>query len=220
MLDILEGESMNFKNPLADGPDDEELASAVRQLRHAYGETQEQFADRLEATIRTITHYETNRPPRGDALVRLWKMARRKSLDEIAHVFNRAFMRDFWRTLTDVGFMEKLYEYLTAVVGKQVEAQLLAKIKEDFLLDFKSGRVDVNLTDDEHAFLKIALANYRVADSTQRQLLVDFPGTLRRASWMLELEEKIHRSENRTEQGEVQLGGEERRDAKRLTEES
>ena len=200
---------MSVKTLLQDAPDDERIAWAVREMRTVtYNETQEQFANRLDATIRTITRYETSRPPRGDALVRLWKMARKKGLAEIADIFSRAFMRDFWNTLTDVGFMEKVYEDMRAAIEKHLETELRPKLREQIILDLAARNVDAHLTEDEHLFVASALAIYRASDPARRQLLADFPGIVRRASWMLELEEKIRRAEKLGDNAAFPVGSE------------
>ena len=58
----------------------EHLCHAVRELREALGETQEQFAARLKASVRSVARYETTRPPSGVALAKLIAIARSEGL--------------------------------------------------------------------------------------------------------------------------------------------
>jgi transcriptional regulator with XRE-family HTH domain len=69
---------------------DDAVSLTIRKLRQALGESQQQFAHRLNMAIRTIARYETVRPPRGLALVQLQRTAEAHGLDEYAAVFRRA----------------------------------------------------------------------------------------------------------------------------------
>ena len=63
------------------------LAHTVRQLRQSVGETQEQFARRLDASVVTIARYETNFRPRKSMLRRLADLARDRGLADMTAVF-------------------------------------------------------------------------------------------------------------------------------------
>ena len=70
------------------------LQTAVRQLRKALGETQEQFAHRLGTAVRTIARYEGERPPTGLVLEQLKQLADAYNLPEVASVFQEAITRE------------------------------------------------------------------------------------------------------------------------------
>jgi transcriptional regulator with XRE-family HTH domain len=70
--------------------DVESVSAAVRALRKALGESQQQFAYRMKTAIRTVARYETVRPPKGKVLKQLEIMATENSLPHLAEVFHRA----------------------------------------------------------------------------------------------------------------------------------
>ena len=61
---------------------EEAVSLTIPKLRQALGESQQQFAQRLNMAIRTIARYETVRPPRALALVQLQRIAEAHGLDE------------------------------------------------------------------------------------------------------------------------------------------
>lgn len=63
------------------------VSEAVIRLRQAYGETQQQFAHRMEVAIATIARYETSRPPNANALMRFARMAEILSRADLATTF-------------------------------------------------------------------------------------------------------------------------------------
>lgn len=64
---------------------------AVRDLRDALNETQQQFADRMSTAVRTVARWESVRPPKGDALKALAKVADNEAKrPDIAAKFERA----------------------------------------------------------------------------------------------------------------------------------
>lgn len=66
------------------------LNKAVKDLRLALGDTQQQFAHRLDLAISTVVRYELTRPPKGKALAQLEKLAADQGLTELVSVFSRA----------------------------------------------------------------------------------------------------------------------------------
>ena len=66
------------------------VAQAVRQLRIALGESQQQFAYRTKTAIRTIARYETTDPPGGKRLMDFETLAREKGLADLADIFRKA----------------------------------------------------------------------------------------------------------------------------------
>lgn len=70
------------------------IQNAVRRLRKALGETQEQFAHRLKTAVRTIARYEGERPPTGLVLAQLKQLADANDLQDVANVFHDAILRE------------------------------------------------------------------------------------------------------------------------------
>jgi len=77
------------------------VCEAVRRLRAALGDTQQQFSRRLGLAIATVVRYEHTRPPKGAALLHLERIARAQGLDKLAATFRRAFHEDMRSPLTD-----------------------------------------------------------------------------------------------------------------------
>lgn len=67
------------------------VSRAVRDLRVALGETQQEFAYRMKTAIRTIARYETVRPPKHVALVQFIQLAESHGLKDIAILLQSAF---------------------------------------------------------------------------------------------------------------------------------
>ncbi len=66
------------------------VSRAVRELRQAYGESQQAFAYRTKTAIRTIARYETVRPPRGAELHQFLELAIAKQRHDLAEIFAKA----------------------------------------------------------------------------------------------------------------------------------
>ncbi len=66
------------------------LGSAIKALREALGESQQDFAYRMKTAIRTIARYEGERPPKGKVLAQLEQIARENGQQEIARKFRDA----------------------------------------------------------------------------------------------------------------------------------
>jgi transcriptional regulator with XRE-family HTH domain len=71
-----------------------ELSQAVKALREALGQTQQQFANTLNTAITTIARYETGRPPQGQFLARLAEVASQNNQLKLADVFRGALTRE------------------------------------------------------------------------------------------------------------------------------
>jgi len=81
-------------NPSPDAPPkpdrvELELTAAIRALRREYRESQQAFANRLQTAIRTVAHYESDRPPTGRALDRFFEMALEKGRYDLGATFQR-----------------------------------------------------------------------------------------------------------------------------------
>ncbi|HWQ55082.1 MAG TPA: hypothetical protein VN442_15450 [Bryobacteraceae bacterium] len=179
---------------LRTGPDPEEISAAVRELRAAFDQTQKEFGETLGATIRTVTRYETDRPPRGNALIRLWELAQAKKLDAVADVLRRAFVRDLWVAVDNSGFIDEFYKHLEKEVTQKFESTIRQKLCDEISADFASRGIAVDLSGDEQAFLTAALQAFRNSDPDQRRMLSDIGRLIERANWMRELEEKFRRA--------------------------
>ena len=75
-------------------------SAAVIRLRKALGMTQQRFAvEELKSALNTVARYETTNPPRGDALLRLREIARKKGLHEIQDEFQMLYLDDLLASL-------------------------------------------------------------------------------------------------------------------------
>jgi transcriptional regulator with XRE-family HTH domain len=72
---------------------EEKLRQAVRELRTALGETQTQFAVRMNVSFPTLVRYELSRAPSGRALGKLFEIANGK-FPEQAAVFRAAIVEE------------------------------------------------------------------------------------------------------------------------------
>lgn len=70
------------------------IHEAVRALRLALGDTQQQFAQRLNMAISTVVRYELTRPPKGKVLARFDALAREIERPELAYVFAKALAEE------------------------------------------------------------------------------------------------------------------------------
>jgi transcriptional regulator with XRE-family HTH domain len=75
-------------------PDKNTVSAAVRQLREELGESQQQFALRMQTAIRTIARYETVRPPKGKVLRQLEVLALEARQLELAGIFRMALAEE------------------------------------------------------------------------------------------------------------------------------
>jgi transcriptional regulator with XRE-family HTH domain len=71
-----------------------ELLAAVKKLRLALGDTQQQFAARLGLAISTVVRYELTRPPKGRALRQLADVAHKNREFELAFIFHTALVEE------------------------------------------------------------------------------------------------------------------------------
>lgn len=68
---------------------------AIRALRVHLGDTQEQFAARLDLQRSTVARYELSRVPRGKFLARLEEVAHANAAYELAETFRQAMESEF-----------------------------------------------------------------------------------------------------------------------------
>ncbi len=94
------------------------LSSAVKALRIRLGDTQQQFATRLNFAISTAIRYETTRRPRGKALSQLYQLAVNSKFDDVTGMFRQALIAELGESSDDM--------YLALIAGKlqQLEQSL------------------------------------------------------------------------------------------------
>jgi len=92
----------------------EAASEALIELRQAMGKTQQEFSTYiLNSAINTVARYETTHPPKGDALLRLARIAR----DAATTADNRAERATFERlraTFKDIYKQEMMSQLETA----------------------------------------------------------------------------------------------------------
>jgi transcriptional regulator with XRE-family HTH domain len=156
------------------------LSRAVRQLRQALGESQEQFARRLKTAVRTIARYEGERPPTGLVLARLKQLADTHDLPELAKAFQQAienqlgdeYIHQLGESYVislskpeEIAPVRALVESLRNPVYQQIAAKatrVLAPLIEEFQKISEQRRVAARLTE-------ALLAAYRTG-KTDREL--------------------------------------------------
>jgi transcriptional regulator with XRE-family HTH domain len=79
------------------------VTEAVRSLRQRLGDTQQQFATRLNLAISTVVRYELSRPPRGKHLAQFERLATEHGLDEVATVFRVALNLELYGAPENAG---------------------------------------------------------------------------------------------------------------------
>lgn len=104
---------------------------AVRELRLALGESQEAFAQRLNTSVRTVSRYETVRPPRGKLLAQFSQLARKENLNEIADLFDDALARELYGNTTEKGVRS---DHNRSFQSKRAYYQGYKKNDPDFLI--------------------------------------------------------------------------------------
>jgi transcriptional regulator with XRE-family HTH domain len=70
--------------------DDRELIAAVKDVRRELRESQQAFAARLGISLRSVAHYEKDRPPHGRTLLQLVELAREAGLQRHEELFRNA----------------------------------------------------------------------------------------------------------------------------------
>ncbi len=122
------------------------VTNAVKQLRLALGDTQQQFAARTGLAISTVVRYELSRPPRGEALLPFRKLAQEHGLRQICLVFDHAIgqtaetdalaaaVHSLWwnRDIFPAESLNKLLEDLQGLIAvKQTNPELIPETEEE-----------------------------------------------------------------------------------------
>ena len=172
-----------------DRADPEKLKAAVRKVRAEYGDTQQEFAHRLHAAIRSVARYETDRPPGGTVLIKLLRLARLKRLEVVSNAFQEALGAE----LADPELLRLLAKSIEQSLPSGFEKPARTASSQ---IGLDLGRLDPQ--DDEERALKAALAIMRTSSPADRQLFIEslknigtFKSLLRKAALMLDLEQKL-----------------------------
>lgn len=76
-------------------PPKNDIAIAIRALRTHLGLSQQQFSDRIGVTLRTVAHYENDRPPADPRTTkRIYEMCIEANRFDLADVFFRKYSPD------------------------------------------------------------------------------------------------------------------------------
>lgn len=94
MSDLSEKSYLSGAKNAESAPPRNPVCRAVRELRIAYGESQQAFAYRMRAAIRSIARYETTRPPRGAELGKFLQMAIDRGRNDLAAIFAEAIAEE------------------------------------------------------------------------------------------------------------------------------
>jgi transcriptional regulator with XRE-family HTH domain len=129
--------SKDFPDKTSMSEPNRELSDAVRSLRRALNESQEEFATRMKTSVKTITRYETVRPPTGAALAKLALIAQQAGEDYLAEVFEKHLFTEA-ETLGEILAVDSAREVLNALYLNQGDAWLVEQIR-DFLRSARQG---------------------------------------------------------------------------------
>jgi transcriptional regulator with XRE-family HTH domain len=114
------------------------IPEAVKVLRTRLGDTQQQFAQRLEVAISTAVRYESTRAPQKQALAKLYSLAVGNRMYDVADMFRAAMLgqvgAEASQRLTDIEIglelMEHDLEYGLIDQAKERRARLLKIVRE------------------------------------------------------------------------------------------
>jgi transcriptional regulator with XRE-family HTH domain len=79
-----------------------DLTAAVKELRLAVGDTQQDFAQRLGLAISTVVRYERSRPPKGKALAQMAEVAESIGHAALAQKFAGALDAELIHTESEI----------------------------------------------------------------------------------------------------------------------
>lgn len=76
-------------------------SQAVCDLRALLGDSQQAFSNRLGIALNTISRYETNRPPKGEALLKLAAFAGQLGHNQLRDFFRAEYLEDVHQEIGD-----------------------------------------------------------------------------------------------------------------------
>lgn len=137
------------------------VCGAVREVRLALGDTQQQFAGRLNMAISTVVRYELTRAPKGEVLVRFMTLAESIGRADLAEIFRGAISAELGYAVPRIGGKREyrpegheLHDALESVLylaGYEKERAAIIK-------HLKRAQA-ANLAKDARAVTSIGLAN-------------------------------------------------------------
>lgn len=109
-------------------PPKNEVAKAVRELRKTMGLSQQRFSDKIGVTLRTVAHYENDRPPEDKKLIGLYYLATECGRYDLANIFANAHFPDEQKRVAES--VTELYFELSVLRGGLEEG---THVKDDDL---------------------------------------------------------------------------------------
>lgn len=97
-------------------------SEAVRELREALGQTQQEFANSLKVAITTVARWETTRPPRGPALAKLVNLANENGFFHITEMFRQAVSKALGLNVEIVSVGHKMH-FVTGYPREQYDIE-------------------------------------------------------------------------------------------------
>lgn len=126
------------------------LCTAIKDLREALGQTQQQFAQTLGTAVTTIARYETGRNPTGQILIRLKDLAREHKQENLDDVFYTALVQEFpsYRTALSVTIASRFIKSLLALEDIRIAvSRKLRPRLEEVMADLWEGHQEARLLD-------------------------------------------------------------------------
>lgn len=119
------------------------VAEAIRALRAATGESQQEFAHRAGLSVVSVARYETDAPPKKAVLGRLAEIARDLGRNDLQRVFQEAQTAEAAESDTEENALSTVHQMATpegADFLKRISEKRLKRIRKLFSKEFQSER--------------------------------------------------------------------------------
>lgn len=140
------------------------VGEAVRKLRLSLDESQQAFAHRLQAAIRTVARWEAGHKPNSRMLSQLERVAREHGLNDYAVVFRAALSADVGTELSVVPEFDPVINTPKTIEEKILVHSLLLAVRQPSYAKLAASvrRLLKPITDDVQDLLETAEVNDRV----------------------------------------------------------
>jgi transcriptional regulator with XRE-family HTH domain len=176
--------------------DKDVLMETVRRLRVGLGDTQQQFANRLQLAISTVVRYELSRPPRGKALAQLKRVATDNGLDECAKVFHDALLDDVRDDLKEVEVRDTPVIRTSGLVPSKPQSEEEQRMVNALLYVMREADGPGVMRDTARAEMKLVKQGLRRLMMFERDAILGPQSVEDRAAAMI----RLHRDGMRAEQ--------------------
>jgi transcriptional regulator with XRE-family HTH domain len=154
----------------------EDLASAIKKLRTALGDSQQKFATRLKLSTRAIANYESGRHPIPPIIWSLSRLASDHGHSEIADVFVKAFTDKMKASMQPVTDYEKACVMaVLALVRNRNHIERWSEIKRAALIELErlaaTARSIILATDRDDLQDTLVRVRHWLAPTAQEEIM-------------------------------------------------